>query len=557
LLISSYSRVIFYSLLLTFFALPYLPTYTVGFYGLAEPINSIILLPFLFIGFAAIKFVLKKNKKDLELSKNTLSLLLICVSFLFIYSIFFSNQLFELDNTKIKFFCIIYFLLFIQSLYWLKPNKLLMLVIIFYFLFSQQLYGLYQHFISSEASFYTSGSQVKMLGVVRQVNVFSIMIVMGSLVAFYLAYRLHRFRKYKAIVLCSLIYLLLTPVVLYVASSKSAYISFIASYIVLGVYIIKDNKRSVLKLPCLALILGTIITITFSSELKPTRTTEQISNISSRAQMYEHSLWMINEKPLVGWGANSFSASYHYSLMGRSLEDKSIIPLDNYIDHPHNELLLWGVELGLFGLIFIISIMLLSLKVLYKHSRHKSKPWALIILLPTFIHSQFEFPFYISSYIFIIFSLIFYIFIKPINVSLSSFKGSFLILLPTLFVTLNLILFVIWFSVLSAMKYTGEYSLEDRMHAKEKIFWKYSTLDYTRQVDHLIASFYASDDITKLVEVNESILETLKQLPSERLAITFLENCEKIQHCDEKDLRHLKSYFPYAFLKYEYSKKNN
>ncbi|WP_158683302.1 O-antigen ligase family protein [Pseudoalteromonas sp. T1lg24] len=549
--INKYSRVVFYTLSLTFFILPFIPTYTIGYYGLAEPTNSLIIFPFIFIALAS--FVKSNNKRnELFLSKNILVLASLCVACLFIYTLFYSPQLSWVDSTKVKLYVIVYFLMFIQVLYWLKPNKLLIIILVFYFLFSQQIYGLYQHFISSQIYTYTSGQEIKMVGVIRQVNVFANMVVIGAVIALYLTLKLKPNKKFKLVTLSALTYLLLTPLVLYIATSKSAFISFATCTILLIIYLLKERKAKRAKKASIALVLGFILPVISNAFTEPSRTPSQITNVSARVQMYEHSIWMIQEKPILGWGANSFKSSYHYSLMDRSFNNQDIVPVDNYIDHPHNEVLLWAIELGLFGLLFIVSLFCVTLYILVKHKRFKGAPWAAIILLPTFILSQLEFPFYLTSYTFILFSLIFYVFVSPKNYA--SIRPNMNLCLVSTFLLTSLILPLIWFSALSAMKYTGNYSLEVRLNAKENIIWGLPTQDYTRQIDILIANLYAGNDVSNIKSVNADILNTLKEIPSEKLAITFLENCDKTSSCDESEVFHVKSYFPYANLKHQYKK---
>jgi hypothetical protein len=147
------------------------------------------------------------------------------------------------------------------------------------------------------------------------------------------------------------------------------------------------------------------------------------------------------------------------------------------------------------------------------------------------------------------------VFTNPTNIKVKNLNKPLSQLFSISFLTLNLLLPIIWFSALSAMKYTGDYTVGERLNAKENIIWEYSTLDYTRQVDGLIASLHAGNNSEKLIQVNSEILKTLKILPAKPLAIEYLKNCEKLISCDKQGLKFVKTYFPFAVLEFNENKK--
>lgn len=69
------------------------------------------------------------------------------------------------------------------------------------------------------------------------------------------------------------------------------------------------------------------------------------NSVSYRLTFYKNSLDLIKQKPLFGWGTGSFAAIYkqfatnHYNIL---------------TPNPHNEYLLWGTQLGLFGVSLLL-----------------------------------------------------------------------------------------------------------------------------------------------------------------------------------------------------------
>lgn len=113
-----------------------------------------------------------------------------------------------------------------------------------------------------------------------------------------------------------------------------------------------------------------------------------------RTLLWAVSLKMITEKPLLGWGADGFSASYmqhQAAFLLQHPESKLVYLADNVI-HPFNEFLLTGVKYGLVGLSALFAVITVIFGMLLR-IRDAHKSIYLSILLTLFILSMFSYPF--------------------------------------------------------------------------------------------------------------------------------------------------------------------
>lgn len=130
-------------------------------------------------------------------------------------------------------------------------------------------------------------------------------------------------------------------------------------------------------------------------------------NVSNQARwtMLRDTLRMISEKPLVGWGYGSFE--YHFLHFRINQVPPTLVT--EIANHPHNEILLWWVEGGLVGLFGLGLIVLGGVRLVVRACcqdaqafnegrRAAGEPTALcIVLLPMVLHTQLEYPFYLSA----------------------------------------------------------------------------------------------------------------------------------------------------------------
>ncbi|QDL34802.1 PglL family O-oligosaccharyltransferase [Serratia liquefaciens] len=112
-----------------------------------------------------------------------------------------------------------------------------------------------------------------------------------------------------------------------------------------------------------------------------------------RLTYWQEALDMIAERPWLGWGYGHFQYDFlHHFYTTHSSGMESVA-----ISHPHNEILLWGVEGGLLSLSGI-ALIVWGLWRLLRHSRPvplRPAPW--LAALPILLHMMVEYPLYLSA----------------------------------------------------------------------------------------------------------------------------------------------------------------
>lgn len=155
-----------------------------------------------------------------------------------------------------------------------------------------------------------------------------------------------------------------------------------------------------------ALILGCVVAgMLWTIEMAGLpRSADSIANNSSaRWHVYTHSLRMIAEHPLAGWGYGRFQHDFLYSFAdwraAQPINQPEIVEpyIRKVFAHPHNELLLWGIEGGLLPLsaLFVFSAWLLWN--LFRNGARGEKTVITATVTPLIIHSMTELPFYHSQ----------------------------------------------------------------------------------------------------------------------------------------------------------------
>ncbi|VEA61132.1 Lipid A core - O-antigen ligase and related enzymes [Serratia plymuthica] len=134
----------------------------------------------------------------------------------------------------------------------------------------------------------------------------------------------------------------------------------------------------------------------------------------ARWTMLRDTLRMIAEKPLRGWGYGGFE----YQFLHFRINQTPPTVVTEIASHPHNEILLWWVEGGLVALLGLGLMVVGGLRLVrqacrrdeqaFKAGRRSAgEPTALcIVLLPMALHTQLEYPFYLSALHFMVFLMV-------------------------------------------------------------------------------------------------------------------------------------------------------
>ncbi|WP_355662049.1 PglL family O-oligosaccharyltransferase [Halomonas salifodinae] len=128
----------------------------------------------------------------------------------------------------------------------------------------------------------------------------------------------------------------------------------------------------------------------------------EVARGGERVPVYLHSLTMILQEPLSGWGYGRFQHDFLHSFADwrASLPINQPVIVDPIItqnySHPHNELLLWGVEGGLLPMLAILAFGSWVLWRIIAHGPRGERLLFCALLLPLTLHAMTEYPFYHS-----------------------------------------------------------------------------------------------------------------------------------------------------------------
>lgn len=119
------------------------------------------------------------------------------------------------------------------------------------------------------------------------------------------------------------------------------------------------------------------------------------SSTRTRASMWQVAWQTGLQSPWMGHGLGSFTEAFHPVFVQMA---QSGVALDyvNFLNHPHNETLLWWVETGLYGWLLVIGPWVVSLLYLGLW-RNPSALLFCAALGPMLLHTQTEFPLHTSG----------------------------------------------------------------------------------------------------------------------------------------------------------------
>lgn len=226
-------------------------------------------------------------------------------------------------------------------------------------------------------------------GVFQQVNVFSSFICVGIASAVGLLIKTKNIKwPLVGFITAALV---LMSATLPLSQSLTGYLNLFFIFIVF--YLFAKYHRNKILFISVFVILGLIIGYGIKNGLDIIDATESKLNTSRiRWVLWQQSLYLFSEKPLLGWGVGSFESIFLERFGGGLLETNERI-----MSHPHNEILRWMVEGGFVGLIAIILIIIGGVVLLLSIFKRKSDNYIyLIVALPILFHMMTEFPLWLS-----------------------------------------------------------------------------------------------------------------------------------------------------------------
>lgn len=243
-------------------------------------------------------------------------------------------------------------------------------------------------------------------GVFQQVNLLASFTSTGLALALMLfllpdfSLRAQRYEKLRLMLLTLL--LAVFPALLVWLQSRIGWLSGSAvTLLFIAAYANKYPQRSAVA--TLMMLLGVAIGAAVLAWGDSVGTVSHEGSDSARGVMLNTTLAMIADKPLLGWGYGGFEYSFQHF---RAALGESTLGVGVAV-HPHNELLFWWVEGGVLGLLGMLLLLFAGLKLAYKAWRRNQQcagsserglALALcLVLLPIALHTQTEYPFYLST----------------------------------------------------------------------------------------------------------------------------------------------------------------
>lgn len=290
----------------------------------------------------------------------------------------------------------------------------------------QTVWGLVQYYFIYESSrFFWSAAEGSPYGVFQQVNVFSIYVAFGSMLVLWV-FSSSRIRSQQAAIGVAGLIFANAHLAVLSEGETSRFVGFVSVlFYLLYLRARRSLPHKIFVFFALMLVLGSFLpkslfdvrpelpiqTIAFnmnlaesearnvahsppSSEISQPKAIAPYSQsiLGTRPTIYQVSLSMFLDEPIIGHGIGSFRKQY-LIYQGRFLEQNPSAPAEFNLGHPHNEPLYWMVELGaLPGLGFLLILVGWVVGV-----RSGSLDLGvLLVALPLVMQSLLELPFYHS-----------------------------------------------------------------------------------------------------------------------------------------------------------------
>lgn len=248
-------------------------------------------------------------------------------------------------------------------------------------------------------------------GIFQQPNVMASFLATGLALSGYLLTRqpTKYQRKVSEVALLYVTPLVTVPLIV-VLASRTGWLASVLSVTLLLPYVYRfaTKKRFIGWTTSILLGLGIGFIAPHLSSGQASDLVEQKANLESpRKYTFPQALDMLIEKPFTGYGYGRFEPEYIiYTARQHQLND-SYKPGLASMDHPHNELLYWGVEGGILPLLAILLAALFVLVRLYQ-AKKGTRLAMFALFVPIVLHSQLEYPFYHSAVHWITFIVLIY-----------------------------------------------------------------------------------------------------------------------------------------------------
>ena len=435
------------------------------------------------------------------------------------------------------------FFIALQQLQLNQQQRLLLLYLILAAVFVEALFSLVQYYLLPVNN--TVGYQKianRPYGIFQQPNVSASFLTTGIALALYLLTLTKLDEKNKRRFCYITTFMAVIPVVL--LQSRTGYLSLLIAPLLLLPWSwqqLRDTEQSkslLLWLVCGVIAVG-IGAYSLETAEKVVRSAAALTDPGARVPIYLHGLAMWLEKPFLGWGYGSFEVSYLNSYSDALSQGLALPGSPENLDHPHNELLYWGIEGGLIALSGIALLVVGFLRIILKQPL-----WQALALLglvfPLVLHSQTEYPFYHAIVHWIVFlTLVWYIGSRYGNTKGIAFNYTFL--LRTLALLIPLVTGLFMLTTLHTNKLLTQYERSDRSDITpltkvvNPVAW-ITRLEFNAMMYRLQIAMY-NNDIEELNNYIDWAAEISQKTPRANIYINWVRVLTKLgKNAEAKEL---------------------
>ncbi|MDC5841020.1 PglL family O-oligosaccharyltransferase [Vibrio europaeus] len=277
--------------------------------------------------------------------------------------------------------------------------------------FIEAVFGWVQYLVLEPGNLFGYNTEAnRPYGIFQQPNVMASFLATGLALSGYLLTR-HPTKYQRKVSEVAVLYLMPTitiPLLVFLASRTGWLAALLStSFLLPYIYKFATKKRFFGWLISIVAGVSVALAVTNFYPANNELIEEKLRTEDVRQKIYSQSLDMLIEKPFTGYGYGRFEPEYMVYTARQHQLNQSYKPGLAAMDHPHNELLYWGVEGGLLPLLAIILAALFVLARLYQ-AKKGTRLAMFALFVPIVLHSQLEYPFYHSAIHWITFVILLY-----------------------------------------------------------------------------------------------------------------------------------------------------
>lgn len=434
------------------------------------------------------------------------------------------------------------FFIALQQLQLNQQQRLLLLYLILAAVFVEALFSLVQYYllpVNNMVGYQNIANRP--YGIFQQPNVSASFLTTGIALALYLLTQTKLNEKNQRLFCYVTTFMAVIPVVL--LQSRTGYLSLLIAPLMLLPWVWQQLSASEqLKSLFIWLVCGVIAVGIGAYSLETAdqvaRSAAALTDPGARVPIYLHSLSMWLEKPILGWGYGSFEVAYLNSYSEALRQGLALPGSPENLDHPHNELLYWGIEGGLVALAGIALLVVGFLRIIVKQPIWQGLA-LLGLVFPLVLHSQTEYPFYhaIVHWV-VLLTLVWYIASRYDNTKSIAFSYTFLLRTLALLIPLVTGLFMV--TTLQTNTLLTQYERSDRSDITpltkviNPVAW-ITRLEFNAMMYRLQIAMY-NNDIAELNNYIDWATEISQKTPRANIYINWVRVLTKLGKYQEAQL---------------------